>query len=161
MLLLGTLRWRNVKGLVKGHRSGTELSLFSTPLSAFLGKACGPFSLDLDFRENLLSPVQPPLLWARVPLDCLPIWAQGRPSIEEGLLFPAGKFWHISDLHLDPDYKVSSDPLQVCPSAGSQPVPNAGPWGDYLCDSPWVLINSSIYTMKEIEPEPDFILWTG
>uniref|UniRef100_A0A8I3NHK5 Sphingomyelin phosphodiesterase acid like 3B n=1 Tax=Canis lupus familiaris TaxID=9615 RepID=A0A8I3NHK5_CANLF len=72
-----------------------------------------------------------------------------------------GKFWHISDLHLDPDYKVSEDPLQVCPSAGSQPVPNAGPWGDYLCDSPWVLINSSIYAMKEIEPEPDFILWTG
>ncbi|XP_004741629.2 acid sphingomyelinase-like phosphodiesterase 3b [Mustela putorius furo] len=72
-----------------------------------------------------------------------------------------GKFWHISDLHLDPDYKVSEDPLQVCPSAGSQPVPNAGPWGDYLCDSPWALINSSIYAMKEIEPEPDFILWTG
>ncbi|XP_008573791.1 PREDICTED: acid sphingomyelinase-like phosphodiesterase 3b [Galeopterus variegatus] len=72
-----------------------------------------------------------------------------------------GKFWHISDLHLDPDYKVSKDPLQVCPSAGSQPVPSAGPWGDYLCDSPWVLINSSIYAMKKIEPEPDFILWTG
>ncbi|XP_076993636.1 acid sphingomyelinase-like phosphodiesterase 3b [Tamandua tetradactyla] len=72
-----------------------------------------------------------------------------------------GKFWHISDLHLDPDYKVSQDPLQVCPSAGSQPVPNAGPWGDYLCDSPWALINSSIHAMKEIEPEPDFILWTG
>nr|XP_020034339.1 acid sphingomyelinase-like phosphodiesterase 3b isoform X2 [Castor canadensis] len=72
-----------------------------------------------------------------------------------------GKFWHISDLHLDPNYTVSKDPLQVCPSAGSQPVPNAGPWGDYLCDSPWVLINSSIYAMKEIEPQPDFILWTG
>uniref|UniRef100_A0A8C6F8A1 Acid sphingomyelinase-like phosphodiesterase 3b n=1 Tax=Monodon monoceros TaxID=40151 RepID=A0A8C6F8A1_MONMO len=72
-----------------------------------------------------------------------------------------GKFWHVSDLHLDPDYKVSEDPLQVCPSAGSQPVPNAGPWGNYLCDSPWILINSSIYAMKEIEPEPDFILWTG
>ncbi|KAB1268860.1 Acid sphingomyelinase-like phosphodiesterase 3b [Camelus dromedarius] len=72
-----------------------------------------------------------------------------------------GKFWHVSDLHLDPNYKVSEDPLQVCPSASSQPVPSAGPWGDYLCDSPWVLINSSIYAMKEIEPEPDFILWTG
>ncbi|KAM5322050.1 acid sphingomyelinase-like phosphodiesterase 3b [Glossophaga mutica] len=72
-----------------------------------------------------------------------------------------GKFWHISDLHLDPDYKVSEDPFQVCPSAGSQAVPNSGPWGDYLCDSPWVLISSSIHAMKEIEPEPDFILWTG
>ncbi|KAK2490388.1 hypothetical protein MC885_011020 [Smutsia gigantea] len=72
-----------------------------------------------------------------------------------------GKFWHISDLHLDPDYKVSEDPFQVCPSAGFQPVPGAGPWGDYLCDSPWVLVNSSVYAMREIEPEPDFILWTG
>lgn len=100
---------------------------------------------------------------ARTPpsLGFLPIPAQGGTSIKECLLSPAGKFWHISDLHLDPDYKVSEDPLQVCPSAGSQPVPNAGPWGDYLCDSPWVLINSSIYAMKEIEPEPDFILWTG
>lgn len=72
-----------------------------------------------------------------------------------------GKFWHISDLHLDPDYKVSEDPFQVCPSAGSRPVPGAGPWGDYLCDSPWVLVNSSVWAMREIEPEPDFILWTG
>ncbi|KAL4831796.1 hypothetical protein H8958_016036 [Nasalis larvatus] len=72
-----------------------------------------------------------------------------------------GKFWHITDLHLDPDHKVPKYPLQVCPSAGFQSVPNAGPWGDYLCDSPWALINSSIYAMKEIAPEPDFILWTG
>uniref|UniRef100_A0A8D1B7T0 Calcineurin-like phosphoesterase domain-containing protein n=1 Tax=Sus scrofa TaxID=9823 RepID=A0A8D1B7T0_PIG len=61
-----------------------------------------------------------------------------------------GKFWHISDLHLDPDYKVSQDPLQVCPSAGSRPVLNAGPWGDYLCDSPWILINSSIYLSPQL-----------
>ncbi|KAB0393356.1 hypothetical protein E2I00_012048, partial [Balaenoptera physalus] len=94
-------------------------------------------------------------------LDSLHIQAQGETCIEQGLLAPAGKFWHVSDLHLDRDYKVSEDPLQVCPSAGSQPVPSAGPWGNYLCDSPWILINSSIYAMKEIEPEPDFIFWTG
>lgn len=120
-------------------------------------KPAAHFSLDPAFRENFLSPVQPLLPQPRATMD----WAQGGPSIEKGLLSPAGKFWHISDLHLDPDYKVSADPLQVCPSAGSQLVSNAGPWGDYLCDSPWVLINSSVYAMKEIEPEPDFILWTG
>ncbi|XP_032084316.1 acid sphingomyelinase-like phosphodiesterase 3b [Thamnophis elegans] len=70
-------------------------------------------------------------------------------------------FWHISDLHLDPEYQKSTDPLKVCPSAGTQPVINAGTWGDYLCDSPWILINSSIYAMKKILPDPDFILWTG
>ncbi|XP_016043327.1 acid sphingomyelinase-like phosphodiesterase 3b isoform X1 [Erinaceus europaeus] len=73
----------------------------------------------------------------------------------------SGKFWHISDLHFDPNYTVSEDPFKVCPSAGNQQVPNAGPWGDYLCDSPWILINSSIYAMKAFEPAPDFILWTG
>ncbi|XP_074074061.1 acid sphingomyelinase-like phosphodiesterase 3b [Macrotis lagotis] len=73
----------------------------------------------------------------------------------------SGQFWHISDLHLDPEYNASLDPFQVCPSAGSQPVSNAGIWGNYLCDAPWILINSSIYAMKAILPNPDFILWTG
>lgn len=101
-------------------------------------------------------------LWGPTVLQASsPVQAQGGTSTEEALLALAGKFWHISDLHLDPDYKVSEDPFQVCPSAGSRPVPGAGPWGDYLCDSPWVLVNSSVWAMREIEPEPDFILWTG
>lgn len=86
--------------------------------------------------------------------------AQPRLALQQDSA-PTGKFWHISDLHLDPDYQVSEDPLKVCPSAGSQQVPNAGPWGDYLCDAPWILVNSSIYAMRDIAPEPDFILWTG
>ncbi|XP_072836213.2 acid sphingomyelinase-like phosphodiesterase 3b [Pogona vitticeps] len=72
-----------------------------------------------------------------------------------------GYFWHITDLHLDPQYSAVPDPLKVCPSAGIQPVTNAGAWGNYLCDAPWILVNSSIYAMKEILPAPDFILWTG
>ncbi|XP_077973998.1 acid sphingomyelinase-like phosphodiesterase 3b isoform X2 [Styela clava] len=32
---------------------------------------------------------------------------------------------------------------------------------DVWCDSPWNLINSSVYAMKRIKPDPDFILWTG
>uniref|UniRef100_H9GPH0 Acid sphingomyelinase-like phosphodiesterase n=1 Tax=Anolis carolinensis TaxID=28377 RepID=H9GPH0_ANOCA len=77
------------------------------------------------------------------------------------ILSLAGYFWHITDLHLDPQYQVAPDPLKVCPSAGAQPVTNAGTWGHYLCDAPWSLVNSSIYAMKEILPDPDFILWTG
>ncbi|KAJ8290201.1 hypothetical protein GJAV_G00009870 [Gymnothorax javanicus] len=72
-----------------------------------------------------------------------------------------GNFWHITDLHWDPTYRVTDNPEQVCASNGARPVPNAGKFGDYLCDSPWDLINSSIYAMKEILPTPDFILWTG
>ncbi|KAM4701966.1 acid sphingomyelinase-like phosphodiesterase 3b [Discoglossus pictus] len=72
-----------------------------------------------------------------------------------------GYFWHLTDLHLDPNYTATSDPLRVCPSAGDQLVTDAGKWGHYLCDSPYVLINSSINAMKSILPDPDFILWTG
>ncbi|XP_067852604.1 acid sphingomyelinase-like phosphodiesterase 3b isoform X1 [Heptranchias perlo] len=71
-----------------------------------------------------------------------------------------GYFWHITDVHWDPDYKVTDNPWAVCPSA-SEPVRNPGKWGSYLCDSPWALINSSIYAMKDIFPNPNFIIWTG
>uniref|UniRef100_A0A8C5LSR6 Acid sphingomyelinase-like phosphodiesterase n=1 Tax=Leptobrachium leishanense TaxID=445787 RepID=A0A8C5LSR6_9ANUR len=72
-----------------------------------------------------------------------------------------GYFWHLTDLHLDPNYTVTSDPKSVCPSAGDQLVTDAGKWGNYLCDSPYALINSSILAMRAILPDPDFILWTG
>ncbi|XP_078093249.1 acid sphingomyelinase-like phosphodiesterase 3b [Mustelus asterias] len=78
-----------------------------------------------------------------------------------GIIFSQrGHFWHITDLHWDPNYKVTENPNEVCPSS-SQPVPNPGKWGSYLCDSNWDLINLSIYTMKTFHPQPDFILWTG
>ncbi|XP_043560025.1 acid sphingomyelinase-like phosphodiesterase 3b [Chiloscyllium plagiosum] len=75
-------------------------------------------------------------------------------------LSSTGYFWHITDVHWDPDYSVTDNPSAVCPSS-SEPVNNPGRWGDYLCDSPWTLINSSIYAMKAIFPRPNFIIWTG
>uniref|UniRef100_UPI00358E2001 acid sphingomyelinase-like phosphodiesterase 3b n=1 Tax=Myxine glutinosa TaxID=7769 RepID=UPI00358E2001 len=77
-----------------------------------------------------------------------------------GVEVKSGRFWHITDQHWDPDYNESATPDHVCPSS-SIPVPSAGFWGDYLCDSPWVLINSSLQAMKNILPDPDFIIWTG
>ncbi|XP_061573231.1 acid sphingomyelinase-like phosphodiesterase 3b [Cololabis saira] len=79
---------------------------------------------------------------------------------KEALGLP-GSFWHITDLHWDPSYKVSDNPALVCASSGNRPALGAGPFGDYLCDSPWRLINSSVYAMKKILPNPDFIVWTG
>lgn len=75
--------------------------------------------------------------------------------------FNPGNFWHITDLHLDPTYDQSKSPEVVCASSGKQPAANAGQFGDYVCDSPWHLINSSVYAMKDILPDPDFIVWTG
>lgn len=73
----------------------------------------------------------------------------------------SGKFWHLTDLHWDPTYKLDDNPGLVCESSGNRPATSAGEFGDYACDSPWNLINSSIYAMKDILPDPDFIVWTG
>uniref|UniRef100_A0AAY4CUQ5 Acid sphingomyelinase-like phosphodiesterase n=2 Tax=Denticeps clupeoides TaxID=299321 RepID=A0AAY4CUQ5_9TELE len=70
-------------------------------------------------------------------------------------------FWHISDLHWDYTYKLGDDPSLVCSSSGRRPAEGAGKFGHYVCDSPWELINSSIYAMKNILEHPDFIVWTG
>ncbi|XP_074538800.1 acid sphingomyelinase-like phosphodiesterase 3b isoform X1 [Halichoeres trimaculatus] len=72
-----------------------------------------------------------------------------------------GSFWHITDQHWDPTYKLTDDPNLVCASSSQRPAATAGLFGDYVCDSPWHLINSSVYAMKNILPDPDFILWTG
>ncbi|KAK7887270.1 hypothetical protein WMY93_026891 [Mugilogobius chulae] len=72
-----------------------------------------------------------------------------------------GRFWHITDLHWDPTYDLTNKPDQVCASGGNRPASNAGTFGDYVCDSPWDLINSCLSAMKAILPEPDFIIWTG
>ncbi|KAF7226859.1 acid sphingomyelinase-like phosphodiesterase 3b [Nothobranchius furzeri] len=79
---------------------------------------------------------------------------------KEGLAL-SGSFWHITDLHWDPTFKLTENPESVCASSGKRPAPGAGIFGDYVCDSPWHLINSSVYAMKHILPEPDFIVWTG
>ncbi|XP_076008710.1 acid sphingomyelinase-like phosphodiesterase 3b [Genypterus blacodes] len=73
----------------------------------------------------------------------------------------SGNFWHITDLHLDPSYNVNNDPQSVCESSGKRPATNAGKFGDYACDSPWDLIHSCLYAMKDILADPDFIVWTG
>ncbi|XP_069559946.1 acid sphingomyelinase-like phosphodiesterase 3b isoform X1 [Brachyistius frenatus] len=73
----------------------------------------------------------------------------------------SGNFWHITDLHWDPTYERSDTPELVCASSGKRPAASAGKFGDYVCDSPWHLINSSVYAMRKILPDPDFIVWTG
>uniref|UniRef100_A0A667YID4 Sphingomyelin phosphodiesterase acid like 3B n=1 Tax=Myripristis murdjan TaxID=586833 RepID=A0A667YID4_9TELE len=73
----------------------------------------------------------------------------------------SGRFWHITDLHWDWTYNLTNKPERVCASSGQQPAANAGEFGDYVCDSPWHLINSSVFAMRDILPDPDFIVWTG
>ncbi|XP_061145538.1 acid sphingomyelinase-like phosphodiesterase 3b [Syngnathus typhle] len=79
----------------------------------------------------------------------------------QGSFALSGNFWHITDLHWDASYDWNKEPAKVCDSSGSNPAEQAGPFGNHACDSPWTLINSSIYAMKDILPDPDFIVWTG
>ncbi|NXN92564.1 ASM3B phosphodiesterase, partial [Rhinopomastus cyanomelas] len=72
----------------------------------------------------------------------------------------AGRFWHITDLHWDPEYDASAAPGLVCPSGGSRVGP-AGPWGSFLCDAPWALLTSAVRAMGIRLPRPDFVLWSG
>ncbi|XP_056141801.1 acid sphingomyelinase-like phosphodiesterase 3b [Lampris incognitus] len=78
-----------------------------------------------------------------------------------GVLALSGEFWHITDLHWDPSYKLADNPARVCDSSGGRSATNAGVFGDYVCDAPWHLINSTVYAMKAVLPDPDFIVWTG
>ncbi|XP_055922715.1 acid sphingomyelinase-like phosphodiesterase 3b, partial [Eupeodes corollae] len=74
-------------------------------------------------------------------------------------------FWHITDLHLDTIYSTQGDVLRSCwrmdrqtSSSGRTP----GRFGDYLCDSPWSLIESAALAMKSRQGDNvEFVLWTG
>ncbi|KAF7650457.1 hypothetical protein LDENG_00125830 [Lucifuga dentata] len=71
------------------------------------------------------------------------------------------RFWHITDLHLDPTYHLVSDPTKVCFSSKGFPTVHAGLYGDFLCDSPYRLIQSAFTHMAQFVQPQDFIIWTG
>ncbi|XP_071487800.1 acid sphingomyelinase-like phosphodiesterase 3b [Diadema antillarum] len=70
-----------------------------------------------------------------------------------------GKFFHISDIHYDPQYGQG-----VYPQASSCAVQvdvAEFPLGNYDCDSPWSLVEATLKTMADSESAADFIVWTG
>ena len=72
-----------------------------------------------------------------------------------------GYFWHVTDIHWDPTYKNDA-PAGSCINAPQRKV--WGQYGDYLCDSPWNLIDSAIRAIGQIKHNSDnldFIIWTG
>ena len=77
----------------------------------------------------------------------------GRDLSDEGF------FWHVTDMHLDPTY-TSDSPAGSCGEKGGD-QDSWGDFGDYLCDAPWFLINSSVYAMRQLHPDVDFLIWTG
>ncbi|XP_012684764.1 acid sphingomyelinase-like phosphodiesterase 3a [Clupea harengus] len=98
-------------------------------------------------------------------LACLPVYllvvAVPTPKLQNDRNGNIGKFWHISDLHLDPTYHVTEDRTKVCLSSKGYPASDPGAFGDFMCDSPYQLILSAFQFMKHSFPQPDFMIWTG
>lgn len=72
-----------------------------------------------------------------------------------------GKFWQITDIHWDQQYSESGDPSKMCHDEYQVSDYHNGAYGNYLCDSPWKLVKSSLQAMTRIHPLPEFVLWTG
>jgi sphingomyelin phosphodiesterase acid-like 3 len=81
---------------------------------------------------------------------------QGAPPPQHGF------FFHFSDAHLDPDYLVRGDPIDRCVNrTGIVKNGFAGPWGDYACDSQIKTFQALLEAMVAINPNPEWIFWTG
>ncbi|KAM9003723.1 acid sphingomyelinase-like phosphodiesterase 3a [Sarcophilus harrisii] len=72
-----------------------------------------------------------------------------------------GQFWHVTDLHLDPTYHITEDHTKVCSSSQGANASNPGPFGDFLCDSPYQLILSAFNFIKNSGQQASFMIWTG
>jgi len=74
-----------------------------------------------------------------------------------------GYFWHITDTHVQSDYKEGSNPDKGCWDGTGK----AGKFGDYKCRPPYSVELSAMMEMPIRVPEecpntdPLFVLWTG
>ncbi|XP_067144161.1 acid sphingomyelinase-like phosphodiesterase 3b [Centruroides vittatus] len=73
-----------------------------------------------------------------------------------------GTFWQITDIHWDKQYSIRGNPNEMCHLTISTTGDYLnGDYGNFNCDSPWLLVNSSIEAMIKYKSDPDFIIWTG
>ncbi|XP_035917227.1 LOW QUALITY PROTEIN: acid sphingomyelinase-like phosphodiesterase 3a [Anopheles stephensi] len=77
-----------------------------------------------------------------------------------------GYFWHITDLHLDTYYTTKGDIFRSCwlneHHSNTASAKRPGLYGDYMCDSPWSLLESATQAMKSKQGDNvEFVLWTG
>lgn len=82
-----------------------------------------------------------------------------------------GKFLHVTDIHYDPRYKEGSPANCYIVDSGlgccngdllpKKPYRSANKWGDYNCDTSFLLMNESFNWIKKNIPDIDFIIYTG
>lgn len=112
----------------------------------------GSFSILLREATGSARSAAISMVWLVVVVTILTTW--GSTSVL------AGKFWHITDLHLDWNYVVGGNTKDMC-HRGNTTDPEVRAEGNYNCDAPEVLVMALLTAMQRIEPHPDFILWTG
>ena len=75
------------------------------------------------------------------------------------------KFFHISDIHVDPEYDANISKHTFCRLTNdSSPAEYEAPYGRPRCDSPRLLVENVFHAMNKIsmeEARPDFIIVTG
>ncbi|KAK6188840.1 hypothetical protein SNE40_004938 [Patella caerulea] len=70
----------------------------------------------------------------------------------------------ISDIHVDKFYKPGSPSncdIYLCCHEDVNGTKPAGYYGEYSCDLPWWTVDVLVDSIKQIEPPPDFIIYTG
>ena len=71
------------------------------------------------------------------------------------------KMFHMSDTHQDNEYSVKGHPGEGrCHENGTVPG-DLSPAGNYACDSPPILVDSSLKYMQKVNPNPDVLIWSG
>eukprot|EP00128_Syssomonas_multiformis_P007149 Colp12_sorted_trinity150504_noHs@27357 len=75
-----------------------------------------------------------------------------------------GYFWHLTDVHINPHYKVGVPTSGNCRNESKFRLYSdtlSQRFGSYQCDIPQVLLDSAFHHMATEGPQPDFIIWTG
>jgi sphingomyelin phosphodiesterase acid-like 3 len=79
--------------------------------------------------------------------------------------FPSSwiKFYHLSDVHLDPDYVDTISAATFCRNSTNFRLAANAPYGRIGCDSPELLVRNTFHAMKNAskDEKPDFIIITG
>ncbi|XP_043207536.1 acid sphingomyelinase-like phosphodiesterase 3b isoform X2 [Amphibalanus amphitrite] len=103
--------------------------------------------------------VTPPLVLVALVLVMVLQTAETKPPLQ--ITTTAGQFWQITDIHWDWTYNRTGDVSSWCHGAAGDPTADNGLFGNYSCDAPWVLVKEAVRHMAQVQPQPDFVIWTG
>ena len=107
------------------------------------------------------SPLSRADLTSHNPLQSNPTLHQPSHNLPCLPLSPGGQFWQITDIHWDWTYDRSGDASNWCHGAATDPDTDNGLFGNFNCDAPWTVVKEAVREMAQVQPQPDFVIWTG